>query len=214
MPCEDLVQLQVEQRHLNYFNDMVTVRDAVGPLDKVQVAVQMYPGDHTGDGAPVGTYNGYDMVNSSGSRNDMSDYLNENRQRIIEESLNLPANVVDAVVNLLQNLDTVITGGELLKIEITVTFTDGSVMKFTISSENGGRPTRVVGSGIDSNNNDIAESNSVQYIGRYRFGSFPADYDDWLENMRRLGVSITGSGGGSNEVPCNWDGVTLTCYID
>lgn len=203
--------LPVEPHYATYFNDMLAVRDYFArPLSGIPISYQMPANAVDSRGNPVGTYNGYDLVNTPAFGNNLADYLNERRAEVMGQ------NVVYGLANklsiLLQSIDKVIADGELLRITITVTFSDGSKMEFTMSADSNGEAKRTANSGKDSNNNPIRETIDSSSGGNYIVK--PGDLDGFYQNMLRQGVTITrGSGSRILRYSCTWNGTRLSCVI-
>lgn len=204
--------LPVETKYQTYFDDMLAVRDFFGrPLAGIPINYQMPPGATDSRGNPIGTYNAYDVVNTPAFSNRLEDYFNERRAEIMGQ--HVPGYIVDKLANLLQAIDKALTDGEILKVDITVAFTDGSKMELSMTAETNGDAKRKVGSGEDSNDNPILESIGPTSGGNYLVK--PQDFDSFYQNMSRQGVQITrGSGTRILRYKCTWNGVKLSCSIE
>ena len=200
----DVTWLIVEARYQQQFDDMLMVRDFFArPLSGIRIDYDLPSGAVNDRGAPVGTYNGYTIMNGSVYENNLRDYLAEQRQQILSVIPN--AGVVDALTRLLQSLDKAITSGELLKVEITVKFPDGSEAVFIDDGD--GRPVRKPNETRDRNNNTIAES-AGSGAGMYDVDN--RDYEAWFHHMQMMGVRFVN---GYQTIFCTWDGQTLTCRV-
>lgn len=206
-----VVWLSVEPRYQNYFDDMLAVRDHFAqPLSGIGIVYELPSNATDSRGNPVGGYNAYDVVNSTANSNRLADYLNERRQDIMGR--NVLGEISDKFANLLQAIDKVVTQGELLKVTVTVKFSDGSEVKFTITAQNNGAAERVRGSGKDSNQNDVLEEITNTSGGYYDVN--PQDFDGFFNNMRRLGVRIVrASGTRTVRYSCTWNAPRLTCSM-
>jgi hypothetical protein len=199
----------------NHFADLVRLHDALGDLSKIGSEVDMEPSAVTNAGVHVGQYDVYDLVNNAAGPNNLSDFIDENLRDILDGQNGPIQTLAELLVGTLQTADLVFTGGEILKLTITVTFTDGSKVDYTISAENNNTPTIVEATMRDASNNPIIQDNSIDYRGNYSFAGDPSDISGWLDNMRHLDIPITGGeGGGGSSADCVWDGVTLTCEIE
>ncbi|MBO9664779.1 hypothetical protein [Dokdonella sp.] len=203
--------LPVESRYATYFNDMLAVRDYFArPLSGIPISYEMPPNAVDARGNPVGTYNGYDVVNTPAFGNNLADYLNQRRAEIMGQ--NVVYGLANKLAALLQSIDKVIADGELLKVTITVTFSDGSKMEFVMSADSNGEAKRTTNSGKDSNNNPIRETIDSSSGGNYIVK--PGDLDGFYQNMLRQGVTITrGSGSRILRYSCTWNGTRLSCVI-
>jgi|GEM_PF-2753374 len=208
----DVTWLPVDTKYANYFNTMVRVRDLTGtPLSALRINYNLPANAVDSHGNLIGAYNAYDIVNSSAANNNLEDYLYERRLDVIGRSE--LTNLVNELMNLLQNLDKVVTKGELLKLTIVVVFTDGSEMQFTDTGN--GSINRVKGSGRDKKNNSILDANSIDGRGSYWIDA--SDVNGFTNNMEHIGVDIPGpgSGYGPRVYDCVWNPTksTLTCRL-
>ncbi len=199
----EVLWLQVEARYQQQFDDMLTVRDYFArPLSAITITYHLPADASNSHGAPVGSYNAYSMMTASSFENHLRIHLQEQRQAIFDVIPN--AGVANALARLLQALDKVFTNGELLKVEITVIFPDGSEAIFI---DDGGKPARKPGETVDRNQNTIPESPAD---GRGYYDIDARDLEAWTHYMQSMGVQFTS---GSGMIFCTWDGHTLACRV-
>lgn len=197
--------LTVEARYQQQFDDMLLVRDHFRrPLSAISIDYSLPESAANGRGAQVGSYNSYTIMSGSVYENNLRDFLLEQRPTVLKAIPN--AGVADALVRLLQASDKALTNGELLRVEITVKFPDGSEAVFV--DDGNGKPTRTPNATIDRNNNRIPETPES---GRGIYEIHEADLGAWKQYMQSMGVQFIDVSGG--QIRCSWDGRTLTCRI-
>ena len=203
--------LPVEPRYATYFNDMLAVRDYFArPLSGIPISYEMPANAVDSRGNPVGSYNAYGLVNTPANSNRLENYLDERRAEVMGQ--NVVYGLANKLSALLQSIDKVIADGELLKVTITVTFSDGSTMVFIMSADTDGQAERKEGSGVDSNDNPVREQINSSSGGSYEIK--PGDAEGFYQNMLRQGVTITrGSGSRILRYSCTWNGTRLSCVI-
>ncbi|MCG6117622.1 MAG: hypothetical protein MEQ07_05430 [Aquimonas sp.] len=160
------VEVPVPSEYLDHFDKMVQVRAEFGDLSKITVPVTVGPND------PVHGVSAYDVVSDSGPRNNVSNWL-RSQANVLFERAGASANAAANLGSLLQSLDKIFTNGELLKVQVEVTLSDGSFVVFEFSKNNTieGRPQYIAGSARDVNEQDIVEPGQNLPNGtRFSFG--------------------------------------------
>lgn len=103
-------------------------------------------------------------------------------------------------------------------VTIYVTWRDGTVTVYKLTSENANEAKYINGESRDAQGNKIPDASitdpqtAASYVGSYYFGELPGGnraLNEWLDAARMYGIPITGAGG--NSVTCTWDGQTLRC---
>jgi len=99
---------------------------------------------------------------------------------------------------------------------VVIQFEDGSRVKIEIKQEGQFLPSKLV-EAADPNGLAVLRlgaGNAAGYQGEHAFNSM-RDAQNWLNNARMNGVTITNGGGDLPQVTCEWDGESkLTCYIN
>jgi hypothetical protein len=202
-----VVPLAVESNYATYFSTLVKVRNEFGSLAGIIVPIDLRPGDIGGpEDIDLGQLNAADIIRASKNRSALFHFIQQQQNAVFDRA-GLPSNTAVNLVNLLQSLDKVFTSGELLKITIKLTFSDGSLLTLTQTDS---MIEVVPGSGFDAEGNAIPDSNSPQFAGEFSFGS-DAARDSFVATASIWGIKFEAAALSSRTFVCSWDGKTLTC---
>lgn len=190
------------------FARMVQVRRELGDLSKIVVEVVVNPSD------PISNHLGYDVVVSSGARNDISDWLRSQSNSIFARA-GMSISTAGNLGGLLQGLDKIFTQGELLKVTVNITLSDGSRVSFEFSRDNTveGAPEYIPNSARDTNNNSIVQPGQSLSPGeQFRF---PRDNSEtelrrWLNHTCSI-VRCERPGGLNGIRACVYSGGSVRC---
>lgn len=191
------------------FSDMVEVRQSLGDLSKILVEVSVGPND------PIGAHTAYDVARAPGVQRDISNWLRSQTDAIFSRG-GLPSGTAGNLSSLLQGLDKIFTQGELLTVQVVLTFTDGSKVTFEFSNENTteGYPEYVESSAYDPNNNPVLEPGETPSVGtEYRFPRDNSEraLQDWLNHMCSMVRCVSSSAGSAPIRACTYSREGVIC---
>ncbi|MDZ4348697.1 MAG: hypothetical protein U1A22_04090 [Xanthomonadaceae bacterium] len=200
-----VVPLAVEPNYAAYFSTLVKVRNEFGSLARITVPIDLRPGDIGRNDIDLGRINAADLIRVGRNRSALFDFISRQQGVLLERS-GLPAQTAVDLASLLQSPDKVFTSDELLQITIRLTFSGGSRITLTQTDSD---IVVVPGTGIDTDGNQIPDSNSPRFAGEYRFGT-DAARDSFVATASIWGIQFPAATD-SRTLVCSWDGNTLSC---
>jgi hypothetical protein len=191
------------------FSDMVEVRQSLGDLSKILVEVSVGPND------PIAAHTAYDVARNGSVRNDVADWLRSYTGNILERA-GLTSSISGNLLGLLQGMDKVFTQGELLTIQVVITFTNGSRVTFEFSPNNTteGYPEYKENSAVDENNNPVLQPGQTPAVGtEYSFSRDHSEraLQDWLNHMCSMVRCVSSSAGSAPIRACTYSREGVIC---
>ncbi len=153
----------------------------------------------------------FDYMRYSSLRNDLNELISGRLDEIFGET------VADALRDLHDTADKLLTDGKAGQYKLKIKFDDGSevnlLVKDSTTSELQGKPQ-------DANNNDIMSEDTEAANETFLFRHNPRDLNDWVTYMQSLGIQVTNtSSGGAHSYSCTTehreDGTTVVkCHLN